>query len=109
MWKFGKSVTSIIRSCLVGDMKVRIYIDEFTLRDLLLVLWFLPRGLFSLVKEELYWWFILNKYETNTPEDCGWGKYGRSKWLKMGKEKPLFAKDSTKKVMPSEAELAIIP
>lgn len=46
---------------------MRLYIDEVTLRDLLRILVSLPKQLYLLVKEELFWRFVLYPYEISYP------------------------------------------
>ena len=47
---------------------MKVYIDDITLRDLLTVIVMLPQLLLAVVKEELFWWTKLYKYEINTPD-----------------------------------------
>ena len=46
---------------------MKIYIDEVPVKELLGILWRLPKSLVETVKEEWFWWTKLNKYESN----CG--------------------------------------
>jgi len=47
---------------------MKLYIDEVSFRELLDILITLPKSLLGTIKEELFWWFILRKYEIYTPD-----------------------------------------
>lgn len=48
---------------------MKIYIDELRLKEVLSVIWGLPKSLFFVIKEELFWWIVLYPFEKYGPSD----------------------------------------